>query len=84
MKFNKFIFQKASSFPISTFIGSIIVVCARNEKIPLSNFQEMKSLREMYLSYKAKKNFKDLNSDEYISIPFPETMSAKEIIFFFY
>ena len=41
MEFNNFIFQKASSFPISAFTGSIIVVCARNEKIPFSNFQEM-------------------------------------------
>ena len=72
MKFNNFIFQKASNFPISTFTGSIIVVCAKNEKIPFSNFQEMTSLREMYLSCKAKKNFKDLNSNEHISIPFPE------------
>ena len=56
MKFNNFIFQKASNFPISTFTGSIIVVCARNEKIPFSYFQEMTSLREMYLSYMAKKN----------------------------
>ena len=83
MKFNNFIFQKASNFPISTFTGSIIVVCTKNEKIPFSNFQEMKPLREIYLSYMAKKNFKDLNSDEHVSIAFPEKMSAKEIIFFF-
>ncbi|MFL2827490.1 MAG: leucyl aminopeptidase [Paracoccaceae bacterium] len=83
MKFDNFIFEKASNFPISTFIGSIIVVCAKNEKIPFSNIKEMASLSEVYLSYKVKKNFNDLNSNEYISIPFPDKMLAKEIIFFF-
>ncbi len=83
MKFNNFIFQKASNFPLSTFTGSIIVVCAKNEKIPFSNFQKMASLREIFFSYKAKKNFRDIDPNQYISIPFPDKISASEIIFFF-